>query len=310
MAVVPKAVRGWALALALVLPVLPASAAGKDGAAFLSIPAGGRPAALGGAYSALAYDAYAPAWNPSGLGLLPSAQLAGMHLEYAESIGYEFVSYVQPLGAHDGLGGSVSFLHPKRTSARDVDGLEDGSFDAHYAAYTLGYGHAFSGSFALGAAGKVIDARISDASGQAFAADVGALYRVSPSVSVAAVAANLGSTLKLLDEADELPAAYRLGLHLSPVKELSLAAEAGRGGAEDAFGRLGAEWRALPAIALRAGYHSDAVRGLPGLAGVTAGFGLTVYGQRFDYAWSPMGDLGQTHYFSVVFAFGKGAGHE
>ena len=39
-----------------------------------------------------------------------------------------------------------------------------------------------------------------------------------------------------------------------------------------------------------------------------AGFGLTVAGQRFDYAWLPMGGLGQTQYFSVVITFGKKRG--
>ena len=41
---------------------------GTEGASFLDIPVGAGPAALGGAYTALATDAYAPIYNPAGLG--------------------------------------------------------------------------------------------------------------------------------------------------------------------------------------------------------------------------------------------------
>src|SRR4051812_32695971 len=63
--------------------------AGTEGASFLDIPVGGRPAALGGAYAAQAFDAYAPVYNPAGLGFLQRNELAGMHLSYLDTINYE-----------------------------------------------------------------------------------------------------------------------------------------------------------------------------------------------------------------------------
>lgn len=301
----------WMIAGALASQINPAlQAAGADGASFLNIPVGGRPAALGGAYSALAADAYAPVWNPAGLAALPAAQLAGMHLDYADSIGYEFVSFTQPLGGRHGIGLAASYLHPKSAVERDASGAETGRFSSHYAAYSLAYGRGLSDSFALGVAAKAVEARLGGVSGQAFGADIGALYRATPRVSVAAVAANLGSKLKFLDERDRLPGTYRLGLLFSPTRAWNLAGEAALDREDAAFGRLGAEWLPMPAISLRTGYHTDSTRDLPGLTGFTAGLGLTVFGQRFDYAWAPMGDLGQTQYFSVVFSFGAGAAHE
>src|SRR5450631_2020075 len=46
------------------------ASAGTEGASFLDIPVGAGPAALGSAYTALATNAYAPVWNPAGLGML------------------------------------------------------------------------------------------------------------------------------------------------------------------------------------------------------------------------------------------------
>src|SRR5467141_60454 len=67
-------------ALSLLSPRLYAS--GTEGAAFLDIPVGAGPAALGSAYSALASDAYAPVWNPAGLGFVSGTEIAGQHLSY------------------------------------------------------------------------------------------------------------------------------------------------------------------------------------------------------------------------------------
>jgi hypothetical protein len=74
---------------------LPASS-GTEGAAFLDIPVGAAPAALGSAYTALANDAYAPVWNPAGLGFLAGTQVAAQHLSYLESMHYEYLSFVMP----------------------------------------------------------------------------------------------------------------------------------------------------------------------------------------------------------------------
>ena len=44
---------------------------GSTTATFLLVPVGGRPVALGGAYTALAEDAYALHYNPAGLARAP-----------------------------------------------------------------------------------------------------------------------------------------------------------------------------------------------------------------------------------------------
>ena len=59
----------------------------------------------------------------------------------------------------------------------------------------------------------------------------------------------------------------------------------------------------LEMISLRTGYRTDTVEELSALAGLTMGVGLHLWDQEFDYAWLPVGDLGTTHYFSLVMRF-------
>ena len=81
---------------ASVLSVPCQASSGTEGAAFLDIPVGAGPAAMGGTYSALANDAYAATINPGGLGFLENAQFAGQHLAYLESVHYEYLSFAIP----------------------------------------------------------------------------------------------------------------------------------------------------------------------------------------------------------------------
>lgn len=288
----------------LLLAASLAAASGTEGASFLDIPAGGRPAALAGAYSALANDAYAPAWNAAGLGFLPGTEISAMHVDYAGAGGYEFASVVHPVTPRAGLGLSAQYFHAGRTDGFDLNGNPIGSYSSYFGAYTAAWGWAFSESLSLGAAAKLIDARLADAAGRTAAGDAGALYRVNDRLSLAAVAANIGGKLKFLSQGDDLPRNYRAGAHFTPIREVSLVEETVYSATGLLSARFGIEGRPLPALAVRVGYRTETTPGLSALAGLTTGVGLTVWGQRFDYAWLPMGDLGSTQFFSIVITFG------
>src|SRR5439155_10841514 len=97
----------------LLLPSFTAQAfTGTEGASFLELPIGARPAAMGSAYSMLAEDAYAPTWNPAGLAFLDGPQLAGMHVAYLENTAYEYGSFVTPLGPSTGIGAAIHYFRP------------------------------------------------------------------------------------------------------------------------------------------------------------------------------------------------------
>src|ERR1017187_8594945 len=156
-----------ALSLFLV-PSLSQASSGTEGASFLDIPVGAGPAAMGAAYTALATNAYAPTWNPAGLGRLSGNEVAAQHLSYLDSMNYEYLSFVHPLNAQGsdtkrGLGFSMQYLGSGDINRTDIDssgppvngGNPIGTFSSHYAAYNLSYGQTLSEKLSVGLTGKL-----------------------------------------------------------------------------------------------------------------------------------------------------------
>jgi hypothetical protein len=302
--------------LICVFPITSQASSGTEGAAFLDIPVGGGPAALGAAYSALANDAYASTLNPGGLGFLPSTQFAGQHLSYIESVYYEHLSFAVPLPRSSAclnsetclgsaLGGSIQYLGSGDINGTDVNANPTGTFSTHYAAYNLSYGRAFSDRLSLGITGKWINAKIDDVTANAYAADFGSMYKATDKLTLAAVMTNLGTKLTFLDQSDSLPLAFHLGAAYRPVSQWNLSAEGVYPQTGLASAHFGIEWHPLQMIAIRTGYRTDTVKENGALAGFTTGLGLQAFGQEFAYAWVPVGDLGNTHYFSLLIHLGE-----
>jgi hypothetical protein len=287
---------------------------GTEGASFLNIPVGARPAALGSGYTALATDAYAPTWNPAGLGFIDTNELAGQHLSYLESIHYEYLSFVHPLARRPfaregdrstaGIGGSIQYLGSGDIPGTNMDGQSIGDFSSYYAAYSVAYGQSLSEKLSLGLTGKWINAKISDVSANAFAFDFGALYRATHRLHLASTLTNVGTRMKFLSQKDSLPMSWHVAAAylLHPQILVTTEAEYRKNGMP--VWHMGTEWRPIEAVAIRAGYRTDTTKELSPLAGFTTGIGLKLKGQEFSYAWLPYGDLGNTQYFSAVLRFG------
>ena len=299
--------RRLAVASAAMLSAAGGAAAfsGAEGASFLDIPVGGRPAALGSAYSALANDSYAPIWNPAGLGALSQGEASLMHLSYLEAMSYESVSVAVPVGSLGGVGGSLQYFRAGTTPGTDIGGNGSGDFTGYYMAAGVGYGRSVGKRLSLGAVGRVITAQIAGVGASALAADLGAMGRVGSRLRVSAVAANLGSGLRFLQESDPLPSQLRLGAAIDVIPQMTVSLEGVRAFRSDDSVHAGVEWRATQVLAVRAGYRSDVTREVGGMAGLTLGTGLMWKGYSFDYAWVPLGDLGQSQYLSLAVRFGQ-----
>jgi len=285
----------------------PAQAApGTEGAAFLDIPVGAGPAAMGSAYTALADNAYASVWNPGALGFVDSVQLAGQHLSYLDSINSEYVGGALPFSHNTrAIGFAAQYLGTGDITQTNTSGAQTGTTNAHYGAYSLSYGQRLTDSLGVGVTGKWINAQLSDVSANAYAADVGLLYKLQERWRLAATVTNLGSKLTFVDQGDSLPLAFHLAAAYQASRSWLLSVEGLRRWPADRFdGRVGAEWRPIPMVALRTGYRSDTTDQLSALAGFTVGLGLQLWGQEFAYAWLPYGDLGNTQYFSLLLRFG------
>jgi hypothetical protein len=302
-------------AFCLLSSALPLQASsGTEGAAFLDIPVGAGPAAMGGAYTALAKDAYAATYNPAGLGFLESLQFSGQHLSYIDSMHYEYLSFAAPLPDSScassecpgsAIGGSVQYFGSGDIAGMDAAGTPTGDFSSYYAAYNLAYGRALGEKLSLGLTGKMILAKLDDVSASAFAGDLGAMYKLQPNIMLAASLTNLGSKLKFLSEGDSLPMAFHVGGAAQINPHWLATAEVVYPKTGLASFHAGGEWRPLDLLSIRAGYRTDTLKELSALAGYSMGLGLNVWGQELGYAWLPYGDLGNTHYISLLMKFGE-----
>lgn len=285
-------------------PVVAQASSGTEGAAFLDIPVGAGPAAMGSAYSALATDAYAPVWNPAGLGFMPDTEVAAQHLSYLQSIYYEFASFAHPVGDGKAFGLSAQYLGSGDIQGTGPNDEPIGAYSNRFASYNLAYGQRLGSSLAFGMTGKWINEKLADVSANAYAADLGLLYKATERLQGALTVTNVGSSLKFVDQADPLPMAVHLGAAGQPWPFLKLAGEGVYSRSGLLSGRAGAEWSPLEMIGIRAGYKTDTTKGLSPLAGLTVGLGLRIWGQEFAYAWLPYGDLGDTQYISMLLRFG------
>jgi hypothetical protein len=276
------------------------AASGTDGADFLNIPVGAEPAAMGGAYSALAANAYAPVWNPAGLGDVNVPNLAAQHLSYLESIHYEHLGFAYPLRKGRAVGASVQYLGAPEIAATDISGNSIGGFSSHYGAYSLSFGQLVSDKLSLGVTGKIIEAKIDSEGASAYAVDAGALYHATPKLALAGVVKNVGTNLTFIDQGDPIPLALHLGGAYLATPEFTLSLEGVYPKTGEVSLHSGIEWRPVDQLALRTGFQTAALKGLSPIAGFSAGMGIKILGQEFSYAWVPFGDLGDTHYVSVL----------
>jgi hypothetical protein len=283
------------------------SNAGATGAAFLKIGVGARAAALGGAYTALADDASAVAWNPAGLAAVKQAQATAMRAQWLQGTESNFLAGAVPTSVGTFALGVRSF---------SVDGLErrtadtaanEGTFDSRDDAYTLGYGIAI-GRFGLGAGLTYIRQTLDGAAASAPAGDLGATWKTADKLTLGLAARNLGGDIKFDREGDPLPRVVSLGAALSAAHDRWRLAADLREAQDNGFSyALGTEVvsplsKNLSA-ALRGGYDSVAADAPGGTAGVALGGGLTWKNWTVDMAWAPYGDLGQTFRYAFLVKF-------
>lgn len=305
--------RALLLAVLLVLPAwAPARAvtdAGAEPFEFLSVDAGAGPAALAGAYTALASDSNALRYNPGGLGRVRRHEATFMHNSYVQGVTQEYLA----LATRQGFGLSLNYLSwgaIQRTTISRPGGTGS-TFGLTDLAVTGGYGRSVGGGLSLGAAYKHLRESIDGVTGQAHAFDLGFLWDVvgAPGLSVGGAAQNIGGKTRFEGDREALPttvrggAAYsfRLGGHAHTLAADVQARPHGpplfAAGAETVLGGM---------MALRAGYSARNETDI----GLTAGVGWLIRDASIDYAVVPFGDLDLAHRLSVTVRFGAEKGAE
>ena len=285
---------GLLLTAGLAAHLAPAPAAATTGLAFLSLGSSARTAALAEAVTAV-MDGEAGSYNPAALAGNRTVSLT--HGEWVQDIRHDYLTAVWQRGAST-LAGAVQ--------VSQADGLERrtgpadtplGEFGVYEWAAGLTWARPVASRMRLGGTARFVRQSIYDQAASGAAADVGALYEVSPALSLGAAVRHLGLVTDLDREATELPLQVRAGAAYRPEPRVLLAGDVQwtRGAATSLH--LGAEGRVGGRLLLRAGYQTADGRDL------SLGLGLRGRAWALDYAYVPLASgLGEGHRLSLSFS--------
>lgn len=297
----------------IVLLALPFSVQASETAAFLKIGVGARASAMGGAYTAVADDANASAWNPAGLAAVSKREAALSHSELTSDTRHDFIGYAHPVG-RGVIGAAGTYLSQGRIQGRDANGALLGGYSASDMAFSFSYASAVGTDFRLGSSVKYIRSSIAETSAQSGALDLGGQYALSglrgPGVArVAFVVQNLGPAMKFLDQSSQLPLTVAAGMAYRLPSSLTIALDYKNRpyGGDYEFG-FGGEYAAHANFVLRAGYKTakaaaDDLGALGALNGFAMGFGLKLRTYGLDYSFTPAGELGNIQTVSFIAKF-------
>lgn len=282
--------------------------AGTSVAPVFKLGAGARPAGMGNTFVSVADDVNASAWNPAGLGRVAQKSVSFMHYQLFESINYEYLAYAQPVGAAGGVGAHLVyvFTNPIPRTVEDAGG----SFDPNASGGTFGNSDlklnvsgAFSPSdwLSLGAGADYFQDKVDKDSADGFMGDAGLMVKPLPKAAFGASLQNVGPAIR---GGGRPPAQARAGGHWEPWEGGLAAAEYDYAFDSDRrIWSIGVEQWFMGMAAVRTGYQWGEKKDAGGNR-YSAGMGLRLGPAQFDYAFSPLGELGGTHRVSLTFSFG------
>jgi len=306
-----------------VLPLLlmgsPSSAAGPGTAAadFLSIPVGARETALGGAFTAASADANSVFYNPAGLALVETTELAYSYNNYFSGISQQWLAAARPYG--DGaLGLGVNYLKVSAFDAYDASNNGIGSVSAYDLAVYLGYGRGLETglkmlpSLRYGATVKYISEKLDSSNASGYALDAGLLFLTGiKNLRLGLGLENLASSRLEFINGGARPArnfktgaSYFIGSR-GGAAAARLSADMNFPEDGPSYLSAGLEHTLYGALSLRAGYTA-----LGDLSnGLSFGLGLGLPGRagrdiRLDYSYGSSYDLGNVHKFGLSCKFG------
>jgi len=296
---------------------------------FLSIGAGARSLAMGGAYTALASDASGGYWNPSALTLLSDADIMLMHEErFAGLLNYDLAAAATPYGEKTTLGVTllrlgVDGIPDSRNALIDQNGnglLDPGErldynrityVNSSDWAFLVSYAHRASPELSYGLSIKLVRRSLAEFTATGIGFDAGILYTPTASLFLGVAVQDITTTLlawstgrtELIAPTVRLGGAYSVKVGpvtITPALECAIrfenrgAVSAASIGAVSFDPYAGLEIGYGEAIALRGGVNE--------IGHAALGAGLQIKRLHVDYAFTGFGEtseLGTSHRISL-----------
>ena len=206
----------------------------QSSALFLRIEPDSRSAGMGNAGVALADNANAMFWNPSGLAFQENTQVGLTHAnwlpEFNANLFYEYLVGTYHVDGVGTFGGNVQFLNLGEIEVRNVDNVVEDVVPSYQLAVATSYGRKIGDRLGVGTSVRFIYSKLAAAPGEGggdgkastLATDLSALYRSAPfslagteaTFSTGLNIANLGGTLNFNESSpykDPIPANLRVG---------------------------------------------------------------------------------------------------
>ena len=306
-----------ALLLALAAPHA-ATAQETTAFAFLRNDVGARAAALAGSVTAVTGDPTLLFYNPASIGTLTVPSGSAGFFKHLLDINAGYVAYGQEIAGFGSVGAGVVY-----TNYGSFDGADDfdnptGTFSVSDIAFSAGYANTLEENVLYGGAVKFIYSSIAGYHATALAADAGILYRIPASrLTLGASIRNIGSETSTYDGVrEQLPLDLAVGASVIP-RGLPLLLNVDFHRLNENPGTfidrlsaftVGGEFTLSSVFRARFGYNNQSRRDLQtgtasGLAGFSAGIGVTISGTVVDYSLSSLGVIGNLHRISVSAAF-------
>jgi hypothetical protein len=296
---------------------------------------------MGGAFVSLANDATALYWNSAGIAAMVKNEVSVVHINWLASTNLDYAALVIPLGDIGNVGFSFTSLSMGDEKVTTVE-MPEGTgeyYSASDIAVGISYARSLTERFSIGFTAKYIQESIWHMSSNAFAVDVGTIFKTDliGGLTIGASISNFGTKMKLsgsdtrtfesvdptkqgsndripyvidLDSWD-LPLIFRIGLSTNAVKtddyRLTIAVDALHPNDNYESVNTGAEFSFKEYLFLRGGYQSLFLHDSEG--GLTFGAGINskmLFSQdlfRFDYSYRDFGRLNAVHSFSLGIKF-------
>jgi hypothetical protein len=281
---------------------------------FLRNDVSARAAGLAGSFFTVSDDPNAVFYNPGALPTISGPRGSIGYFKHILDINAGHLSYAQEFEGVGHFGAGIVFTDYGSFTETDADGFPLGTFGATDLALSVGYGTNIEENLSVGATAKFIYSSLAGYGSTGLALDAGILLRFPESrAAIGASLRNLGAQLGTYSGVSEsLPLDLSIGGSIMPkglplllnVAFHRLTDDVDSFGDRFAAFTIGGEFTLSSALQLRVGYDNARRQDLElgttaGLAGFSAGLGITVDRYVLDYALSSLGEVGSLHRISI-----------